>query len=222
MESQNENFAVQGIEGEEGCGDALAIFKPPIIFKGCRVVAGDFQAAIVLAAFAELFKAEHGALAANVDDEIAGDGVEPGVKARLTFELRAADKDPHPRFLKEVFGQFAIAGEVEQVAQQAMLVLNDEAVQDSGILPTQALRNSCILTAGLLDCQRISGHDTRGDARRGGKVASWEQISNFSGYCQAGPSWRLGVARAENVLYQYDAPDRRGQGASEAVDGESS
>ena len=60
-------------------------------------------------------------------------------KARIAVELRATQEHAHPGFLEKVLGQLAIACEIEQVAQQPMLILENQLVQNAGVV---ALRPS--------------------------------------------------------------------------------
>jgi len=119
------------------------------VIEGRAAVAGNFHGAVIAAGFAELFEAQHGALAAHVDDKIARDGEEPGVKARVAVELIAAQEHAHPGLLKEVFGLLAVAGEVEQVTQQAVLVAQDERVEQLRVVALEPLGHGGVFTLGL-------------------------------------------------------------------------
>ena len=43
---------------------------------------------------------------------------EPGIKPSLAVVLAATHQNPHPDLLKKVLGQGAVAGQIEQIAQQ--------------------------------------------------------------------------------------------------------
>ena len=47
----------------------------------------------------------------------------------LAVVLVAAFEDANPGFLEKIFGQRRIAAEVDEIAQQAVLVLLDEAIE---------------------------------------------------------------------------------------------
>ena len=73
-------------------------------------------------------------LAAHVvDGQVARDGEEPGAEAVLVVELVAAFEHANPGFLEKVFGQFAASCQVHEIAEQAMLVLFDQTVEQVGI-----------------------------------------------------------------------------------------
>jgi hypothetical protein len=48
--------------------------------------------------------------------------------------LAAANENAHPDLLKKVFGGFAVTGEEEQIAQQPVLVADDELIEQAGFL----------------------------------------------------------------------------------------
>jgi hypothetical protein len=58
-----------------------------------------------------------------------GDGKKPGAEFVLAVVLMAAFEDSNPGFLEKVFSQLAVSGEVGQIAQQAMLILLDQTVE---------------------------------------------------------------------------------------------
>ena len=65
----------------------------------------------------------------GIDGEVARNGEEPGAECIFVVELVSAFEDADPGFLEEVFGQFAASGQVHEVAEKAMLVLLDEAIE---------------------------------------------------------------------------------------------
>jgi len=54
----------------------------------------------------------------------------------------AAFENAKPCFLKEVFGTFAIGSEVKQVAEEAKLVLLDQAIEDLRVATLELLGES--------------------------------------------------------------------------------
>src|SRR5258708_34142204 len=72
-------------------------------------------------------------LALPIDDQVAGDGKKPGFKLGFAVVLMAALEDANPGLLKEVLGALAIAGDVQQIAEQAGLVLLQKGVEQMGI-----------------------------------------------------------------------------------------
>jgi hypothetical protein len=85
----------------------------------------------------ERFNALRFLAAMPVEHQIAGDGEEPGFKFPPAVVLMAALENPQPGFLKKVFGALLVAGEVDQVAEQAELVLLDETVEEIGIAASE-------------------------------------------------------------------------------------
>ena len=138
MKAEGEDLAVVRLELEKDFGDLGTVFAAGELLEWGRSVDGNFKGPLVVAGFAHLVERGHLALAGEIDDEVAGDGEEPGVEAGLAVVLGAAEQDAHPGLLKEVFGDLALAGEEEQVAQEAMLVELDEAVEESGVVALEA------------------------------------------------------------------------------------
>ena len=108
------------------------------------------QRAFFTVHFAQLFEARHSALAAQVDQKIPGDREQPGVEACRAVVLGAARQHAHPGLLEQVLGHVAIAGEEEQVAQQPVLILHNQAVQQLRIVPAKPLCDLCVFGARLL------------------------------------------------------------------------
>src|ERR1017187_1884058 len=75
---------------------------------------------------------------------------EPGAECVLVVELVAAFEHADPGLLEEVFGQFAASGQVHEIAEKAMLVLLDEAVEQVGISTSKSTRDP-----GALLCHRV-------------------------------------------------------------------
>jgi len=149
VESQNEDFSMQRLQSQQRVGDELAAFEGIEMVEGRLFLAGDLEGAIIVAVVAHFFEAGHGAAAAKIDDEVTRDGEEPGIEARLAVELGAAGEDTHPGFLEQVFGELAVAGEIEQIAQQAVLVLEDELVEDLRIVATEPLDDEVVFAMNL-------------------------------------------------------------------------
>ena len=57
--------------------------------------------------------------------------------------MYAAHQHPHPGLLKEILSQLAVSREIEQIPQQAVLVLDNRLVEQQWILPLKALRDLC-------------------------------------------------------------------------------
>ena len=171
VEAEDEDFAVVGLELEEDFGDLGGVFAGAELFEGGGAVDGDLEGAgvAVFGAFAHLVEGGHGALAGEVDDEVAGDGEEPGVEAGLAVVLSAAQEDTHPGLLEEVFGDLALAGEEEEIAQEAVLVELDELVEDLGVLALEAARDGDVfLLAAFGDRGGERGGARNGAARHSG------------------------------------------------------
>src|SRR5581483_530300 len=100
--------------------------------------------------FEQLVEAAGGPFAPLVDNQIAGDGEEPGFEPRLDIELTATDENPHPDLLEEVCGHLAVSGEKKQVAQQPVLIADDQLVEQACFLSFETVRDRQALLPGLL------------------------------------------------------------------------
>jgi len=103
MEAEHQDLAIKRIELEKSGRDLFAVFDVRHTVKGTGLVVGNFECErtiIVAAAVKEFVEARHGSFTALVDDEIAGDGEEPGFKAGFAVELSTPGKDAHPDFLE--------------------------------------------------------------------------------------------------------------------------
>ena len=76
-------------------------------------------------------------LAHVIDGEIARDGEEPGLKARTPVVGGATLQNPQPRLLHEVIDTVAPAQQVDEVANEAVLILLDQSLQERDISLTQ-------------------------------------------------------------------------------------
>src|ERR1700735_4821897 len=148
METEDQYFTMERLERQQSLGDALPVLVGLICLKRRRTVSGHIEGPAVFARFAPRFQAAHGSLAAHVNDQVAGDGEQPGIEAGLAIELVASLQYTHPGLLEDIFRSLAVAGEVEQVAQQAMLVLNDQLIEQLRIVALQPLGDEGILVAG--------------------------------------------------------------------------
>ena len=73
-------------------------------------------------------------LAAHVvNRQVARNAKQPGAELVASIVLAAALEDANPRLLKKVFGQIAAAGQVNQIAQQPVLIFLDQPIQQIGI-----------------------------------------------------------------------------------------
>ena len=77
---------------------------------------------------AEILEAGHFFAARNIDNQVAGDGEQPGFEFGFGIVLMAAFEHANPGLLKKILGQFAIARKIDQIAQKPVLVLLDETV----------------------------------------------------------------------------------------------
>ena len=151
MKAQGEDFTVVRLKQEQDGGNFCAVFAGGELVEGRGSIFGDFEGALIFAGFAHLIEGGHLALAREIDDEVAGDGEEPGIEAGFAVVLRAAKQDTHPGFLEEIFCGFAFAGEEEEIAQEAMLVGLDELIEEGGIVAFEAAGDGLIfLLGGLL------------------------------------------------------------------------
>jgi hypothetical protein len=73
----------------------------------------------------------------------------------LAVVLAAALQHPQPGFLEKVFGGFTAAGQVNQIAQQTMLILFDQPIQQVGIVTPKSASDGSVL--GLHPVHEIAG-----------------------------------------------------------------
>jgi hypothetical protein len=98
---------------------------------------------------------------------------EPCAERVFVVELVPAFEHADPRFLEQVFRQFAAAGQVNQVAEKAMLVLLDEAVEQVGISTSKSTSNlGALLRHQALEIEGSRVHTTDTYAGRRKKDAS--------------------------------------------------
>src|SRR5207253_518118 len=86
-----------------------------------------------------------------VDDQMASDGKKPGIEFGASVILLTAFHHPDPSLLEDVFSEFAIAGEEDEITQQPVLIAFDEAVEQ--------IRVSSAETAGdlnVLSCSKVT------------------------------------------------------------------
>ena len=160
VEAKNKDFSVVRFKLEENFGYLGGVFAGSELFERRGAGHGDLEGAVVVASFAHLVERGHGALAGEIDDEVAGNGEEPGVEAGLAVVLGSAEEDAHPGLLEEVFGDFALAGEEEQVTQEAVLIELDEVIEQLWILTLEATRDLRALGLSLYGDIR-NGHGLR-------------------------------------------------------------
>lgn len=96
------------------------------------------MAGIVLVAGVE---GDDAAFAHGVDGQIAGDSEEPGFEAGLAVVGAATLEDAEPGFLDEVVDGVAAAEDIDEVADETVLILRDQGAEESYIAVTQAARD---------------------------------------------------------------------------------
>src|SRR6202140_1619260 len=73
-----------------------------------------------------------------VDDQMPGDGKEPGLELGPAVVLMTAFQHADPGLLEKILGAFAVAGDVEKIAEQPVLILLDEGVEQFRVAAFQA------------------------------------------------------------------------------------
>src|SRR5512146_3059996 len=76
-----------------------------------------------------------------VDDEVTRDRHEPGLELVARTVLRTALEHANPCVLKNVLGELCIAGQIEQVAIEAVLILLDELIEHGRVAAAQSARD---------------------------------------------------------------------------------
>src|SRR3954447_11579026 len=141
VKAQYQDFTAERVQSEERFGNPLAVLAHDAGIEGGGVAGCRLEGAVIVACIGKLLEASHGALPAHVNDQVASDGEEPGIEAGGAVVLTAALEHPHPGLLKEIFGELAVAGEVEQIAEETMLIGEDEGVEELDIALLQAARD---------------------------------------------------------------------------------
>lgn len=184
VEAEDKNLAIERLDAHEGCGQAGSVFEAGVLLEGSGGVGGDLKlggVVVLMGGFDDLVEAGHGAFAAEVDDQIAGNGEEPGVEACLGIELSTADENAHPDLLKEVFGLFSAASEVKQVTHEAVLELNDELVEQAGILTLESLGDGQALLVGEFTRLSLNGGGPLADAGAEHTHTTYRRRKRFPG-----------------------------------------
>jgi hypothetical protein len=185
VEAENEHFAMKRVEREESFSDELAAFESGEMLERSFLLADHFERAFFVAGLAHFLEAGHGTAAAEIDDEVAGDGEEPGIEARIAVELSAAEEDTHPGFLEEVFGELAIAGEIEQIAQEAVLVLQNQLVKELGVMALEAFGDAGVFGPDLIgELERCCTHVNFRDVGWTVEDAAGDEFFEFLRYVQ--------------------------------------
>lgn len=78
--------------------------------------------------------------AAGIDHQVTRDGKQPGLELRLAVVLMTPGKNPQPGLLKKISGGLPAARQIEQVAEEAVLVKSNQALEQLGITASQAAR----------------------------------------------------------------------------------
>jgi hypothetical protein len=196
MESQDENFPIERVKLEQCGRDLFAIFNIGHAIKWAGLVVGDLKSqrtVIIPAGLEEFIETGHRSLATLVDHEIAGDGEEPGFESGFAVELAPAGQHTHPDFLEQVLGLLTVSGEEKQITEQAMLIPNDQLVEQTGILSFKSLRNSKILQPDLLISRR--------DNSRGEECANGRNRTHLA---LLDDKWLLGAAEKMSFHPNYN------------------
>ena len=133
METEQQHFAIVRGDFQERELNGLLVFARNQKLQGGGGAFVGWLEGLIGFGIAKLVQAGEFLATRGVDDQVAGDGEEPGFKFGIGIVLMAALKDANPGFLEEVFGERRIAGEEEQITIEALLVLLDEAIEKVGI-----------------------------------------------------------------------------------------
>src|ERR1700722_3596005 len=215
MKAEYKHFAVQRFQRKQGFRYPLSILARLVGFKGGGTLGGHVEGTAVFAGFAHSFQAAHGALPPHIDDQVASDGEQPGIEPGLAVELVAALQHPHPGFLKNVFCHLPVPREVEEITEQAVLILDDELIEQLRIVALEALGNDSILAVGLVERgERSDTHVILRDGRSFAKDAASDHISEFPGQGYAPPKTTPGVYKDIGISSsnQLDAPESLNSG----------
>ena len=138
LEAQDEDFAIDGGNFSQG---GLNIFRgllrKDLVERGKIFFVGELERMLLLG-IGEGVEALRFSGALPINDQVAGDGEEPGLEFGFAVVLVAAFEDADPGFLEKIFGALFVAGDVDEVAEQAVLILLDQAVEQVGVAALQA------------------------------------------------------------------------------------
>lgn len=142
LKSENEDFTIHGANFPQRLLDDGALLGLQEGFER-RLAAVVWNVEVLWLAIATTTEERVNALrflaAVPVEDQIAGDGKKPSFKFPSAVVLVAAFENAEPGFLEEIFSAFAVGGEVDQITEQAELVLLDEEIEEFGIAAFEAL-----------------------------------------------------------------------------------
>src|SRR5215472_8054130 len=151
VEAEREHLAIARLQRQHDRGELSGILATLELLERRRAFLRDLERALIFAALAHLIERRHGALAREVDDEVAGDGEDPGVEAGFAVVLRSALEDTNPDLLEEVFGHLALVRQEHEIAHEAVLISLDQTIEQLRILPFQAASDRSVLTLDLPD-----------------------------------------------------------------------
>src|SRR5260370_29711605 len=90
--------------------------------------------------------------------QVPRDGEQPGLESRLAVVRMPALEDADPRLLEKVFGPLFVSCDVHEIAEQAILILLDQPVEQIGVAPPQAARDAlCVIAHQRRDEQGWTG-----------------------------------------------------------------
>src|SRR5580658_4268748 len=149
MEAKREHLAIAWLERLHDSGELGRILAALELLKGRRALLCDLEWTFVLATITHLVERGHGAFPREVDNEVARDGEDPGVEARLAVVLRAAPEDADPDLLEEVLSHLALVRQEHEITHQPMLIGLDEMVEQLRVLPLEAASYRSVFTLNL-------------------------------------------------------------------------
>src|SRR5216684_4215729 len=82
-----------------------------------------------------------------VNDQVPRDGEKPRFKFRFAVVLVATLEDADPGLLKKILGALPASGDVDKIAEQAVLILLDQAIEQVRIALLQASRDGLCFIA---------------------------------------------------------------------------
>ena len=94
-------------------------------------------------------EALHFFLALPVDDQVARDAEEPGLEFVFAVVLVAAFEDANPGFLKKIFGALAARSQIEQIAEEPVLILLDQLIEEIGVAALEPLGEGFVVVCHL-------------------------------------------------------------------------
>jgi hypothetical protein len=149
LKTENENFAIDRGNAIERGVHAGFFFGGQDQMQWRRLIlCGELHRG-TLFGVGQRVEALHFFGALPVDHQVARDAEKPSFKFVFAVVLMAAFEDANPRFLEKIFGALAAGGQIEQIAEQPVLVLLDQLIEEIGVAALEPLGEGLVVVGHL-------------------------------------------------------------------------